>query len=94
MVRPLLSSQFQHGLIGHFFMDHPSTKARVIIPQIGIYGLGAPGQHNSATRDRGGLMNAAETVRRPGRRYFVLVKGPGSIAGWPLAGAKVRVLQR
>jgi len=58
----------QHDLVGRFFMDHLSTMAGIIVPQIEIYDLGALDQHTGARLDRGGLMNAAETVQQPGRR--------------------------
>jgi choline dehydrogenase-like flavoprotein len=66
----------QHDLVGRFFMDHLSTMAGVIVPQIEIYDLGALDQHTGARLDRGGLMNAAETVQQPGRRGCSLLLYP------------------
>jgi choline dehydrogenase-like flavoprotein len=66
----------EHDLVGRFFMDHFCADAGVIVPQIEVYDLGALDQHKGVTRDRGGLMNAAETVRQPGRRGCSLLLYP------------------
>jgi choline dehydrogenase-like flavoprotein len=65
----------QHDLVGRFFMDHLKIWPGIIVPQIEIYNLGPLDQRN-ITPDRGGLMNAAETVRQPGRRGCSLMLYP------------------
>jgi choline dehydrogenase-like flavoprotein len=66
----------QHDLVGRFFMDHLGARAGVIVPQIEIDDLGPLDRHNGAALDRGGLMNAAATVRQPGRRGCSLIMYP------------------
>jgi choline dehydrogenase-like flavoprotein len=63
----------QYDLVGRFFMDHLFANPGVIIPQIEVYDLGALDLLKGVTRDRVGLMNAAETVRQPGRRGCSLI---------------------
>jgi choline dehydrogenase-like flavoprotein len=66
----------QYDLVGRFFMDHLSARAGIIVPQIEIHNLGPLGEYNGTTLDRGGLMNAAETVRQPARRGCSLTMYP------------------